>query len=117
VLVGVNGCGKKPPLVAGGQPVSYWVDALQSPDARLRKQAALKLGNIGPSDSAVVPALIGALHDADTAVRCEAILSMLKLGPDARDAVPALTEVQEKDRDPKVRAYAAKALDKLHEGK
>jgi HEAT repeat protein len=61
--------------------------------------------------------LIGALKDADAGVRCEAILALLKYGPAAKEVIPPLTEVQEKDHDAKVRAYAAKALEKLKESK
>jgi len=92
---------------------SKWAEALRDRDARVRKKAAFTLGNIGPSDPAVLPALMGALTDADAGVRCEAILALLKYGPGAREAIPALTEIQEKDRDARVRAYAAQALEKL----
>jgi HEAT repeat protein len=92
---------------------SKWAEALRDHDARVRRKAAFTLGNIGPSDPAVLPALIGALKDADAGVRCEAILALLKYGAGVQEAIPALTEVRAKDHDPKVRAYAAKALDKL----
>jgi HEAT repeat protein len=115
LLILLSGCGTAPPTAVGGRPVSYWVKALQSPDAKLRKQAVFKLGNVGPADAAVYPALIGALNDTDTVVRCEAILALLKFGPAAREAIPALTEVEQHDRDAKVRSYAAKALAKLRE--
>jgi HEAT repeat protein len=97
--------------MAGGK----WAEALRDPDAKLRKKAAFTLGNIGPSDPAVLPALIGALEDADAGVRCEAILSLLKCGPAAKEALPALAEVQQRDRDAQVRSCAARALAKLHE--
>jgi HEAT repeat protein len=108
-----SGCGKAQPTLAGGKPVSYWVKVLRGPDAKLRKKAAFKLGNVGPTDATVLPALVRALKDADAGVRCEAILAVLKCGDEAKEAVPALTEVQRQDRDAKVRAYAAKALEKL----
>jgi HEAT repeat protein len=112
LLIAFSGCDRPQPPMAG----SKWAEALHDPDAKVRKRAAFTLGNIGPSDAAVLPALIGALKDADAGVRCEAILALVKYGAGAREAVPALTEVQEKDRDARVRAYAAKALDKLKEG-
>jgi HEAT repeat protein len=83
----------------------------------VRKKAAFTLGNIGPSDPAVLPALTGALKDADAGVRCEAVLALLKYGPGAEEAIPELTEVQAKDRDARVRAYAARAVEKLRSGK
>ena len=112
VLSGV-GCGKRQPMVAGGKPVAAWVEALRDPDPGVRKQAAFKLGNVGPADPATLPALIGALKDPDPAVRCEAILAVLKCGPGAREAAPALTELRQHDRDARVRDYAARALEKL----
>ena len=90
-----------------------WAEALQDPDARARRKAAFTLGNIGPSDPAVLPALIGALKDTDAGVRCEAILALVKYGPEAREAVPILTELQHHDRDAQVRSYAGKALQKI----
>jgi HEAT repeat protein len=96
--------------------VRHWIDALHGGDARLRKEAAFKLGNLGQTDPAlVVPALTGALKDADAGVRCETILALLKCGPTAREAVGPLTELQRADRDMRVREYAVKAVQKLTE--
>jgi HEAT repeat protein len=108
----LGGCSKARPMTAGGKPVEHWLVALQDPDARVRKKAVFKLGNVGAADPAAIPALIGALKDRDAGVRVEAVLALLKIGPAARDAVPALTGAQ-KDPDAKVRAYARKALDKV----
>jgi HEAT repeat protein len=91
--------------------------ALRDPEARVRKKAAFTLGNIGTSDPAVLPALMGALKDPHEAVRCEAILALLKCGPEAQEAIPVLTEIEKTDRDVRVRDYATKALEKLTEGK
>lgn len=115
ILLGLwcGGCGKAPPTLAGGKPVSYWIAALQDADAKVRKKAAFKLGNVGTADPAALPALIGALDDRDAAVRREAILALVKFGPAAKEAIPALTALQHKDRDAQVRAYASKALEKL----
>jgi hypothetical protein len=113
LLIGLCGCGQAAATMAGGKPVCYWVEAIHSPDAKLRKEAVFKLGNVGPADAAAFSALQEALRDADAAVRCEAILAMLKGGPAAQEAVPILTEMREHDRDAKVREYAGKALEKL----
>jgi len=102
-------CGKEQPRLAG----TKWSETLRDPNPKLRKKAAFTLGNIGPSDPAVLPALIGALKDADPEVRCEAILGLLKWASEAKAAIPNLIELQEKDQDAKVRNYAAKALEKL----
>jgi len=108
-----GGCGKSPPTTAGGKPVAHWVGALRDPDPRVRKKAARKLGNVGPSDPAALPALVGALKDADPGVRRESVLALLKFGPAGGEAGPALEEAGQKDPDPTVRAYAVRALEKL----
>jgi HEAT repeat protein len=113
LVVLLSGCGPSAPTQAGGKPVRHWVEALQSPDARLRREAAFKLGNVGAADPTALPALVGALKDRDATVRREAVLALLKLGPAAREAVPTLIDLREHDRDLKVRGYAAKALEKL----
>ncbi len=111
LLLAVGGCSAKKDQEprAGGKPLSHWLEALHGNDPAERHKAATKLGNIGPADPAVVPALIGAVKDTDPGVRAEAILSLLKIGPAAKDAVPALTEAL-KDPDAKVRQFAEKAL-------
>ncbi|SRR5260370_26509848 len=113
VAVVSAGCGEAPSPLAGGKPVAHWVSALQDPDAKLRTTAVFRLGNVGPTDAAVLPALLGALKDSDARVRREAILALMKCGPDARAAVPALNEIRRRDPDPKVRDHAARALEKI----
>ncbi len=112
LLIALCGCRRTPPTMAG----SKWAAALHDPDTKLRKKAVFTLGNIGPSDPVVLPALIGALRDANAEVRCEAILALVKYGPGAGEAVSALIEVQQQDRDAQVRTYAAEALAKLQGG-
>jgi hypothetical protein len=109
LLISLIGCGKTPPTTR----VSYWLDALRAPDAKLRKKAAFTLGNLGATDPGVVPALRGALTDADAAVRCEAILALLKCSPAAAEAVPELTDLRQRDPNAQVRRYAAKAVERL----
>jgi HEAT repeat protein len=110
LLISLSGCSRAQPTMAG----SKWTEALREPDAKLRKKAAFTLGNIGPSDPAVLPALLTALKDADAGVRCEAILALLKFGPDAKEAVAELTNLKLHDADAKVREYASKALVKIN---
>jgi HEAT repeat protein len=112
LLLLLVGCGRPQPTLAHGKPVSYWVEALQHADPHERKKAVQVLGNIGPADPAVVPALAGAIKDRDAGVRGEAVLALLKIGPAAQEAAPALREAG-KDRDPHVRANAAKALARM----
>ncbi len=112
----LSGCNKERPMLAGGKPVRHWVEALKEPDAKLRKTAVAKLGNVGPADEAVLPALLEALADVDAGVRREAILALMKFGPGAREAIPRLTDLRKQDRDAQVRNYAARALEKLERG-
>jgi HEAT repeat protein len=109
----VCGCGESTPPLAGGKPVSHWIEALRDPDPKVRKTAVTKLGNVGPADPAAVPALIGALKDPDATVRTEAVLAVVKSDAALNAAIAALSEMQQKDRDARVRAIAGKALDKL----
>ena len=57
LLVSHCGCGRTEPTMAG----SKWANALHDADAKVRRKAAFTLGNVGPSDPAVLPALVGAL--------------------------------------------------------
>jgi HEAT repeat protein len=113
VVISAAGCAKARPTLAGGKPVTYWVAAVHHTDAKVRKQAVFRLGNVGATDEAVLPALIAALKDAEAAVRCEAIIALLKCGPAAQAAASPLAEAKRNDRDANVRRYAARALDKL----
>jgi HEAT repeat protein len=114
ILALAGGCGKQAPVLSGGKPADYWVEALRHPDAQVRKKAATKLGNAGPITPRVLPALVEALSDADARVRCEAILALVKFGPAAWEASPTLAGLSQQDRDVRVRYYANEALAKLH---
>jgi HEAT repeat protein len=112
LLIALSGCGRAQPTMAGAK----WAEALRDSDAGVRKKAAFTLGNIGPSDPAVLPALIGALKDTDAEVRREAILALLKYGPGTEEFIPTLEEMSRNDPDAQVRAGAAKAVGKLQRG-
>ena len=116
LVILMAGCGTAQPTSVGGKSADYWVRALRDPDARLRRRAALKLGNAGPVDATIIPALIEALQDRDSSVRTQAVLALLRIGPAAREASSALEERATKDRDATVRAYAIKALEKVQQG-
>src|SRR5262249_7877407 len=109
LVIALWGCGQTLPPMAGAK----WAAALRDSSAKARKKAAFTLGNIGPSDSAVVPALVTALGDADGGVRCQAILALVKCGPEGRQAIPLLEGLKEKDPDTKVRQHAARAIEQL----
>jgi len=112
LLITVSGCGREQPKMAG----SKWADLLHVNDTRVRRRAVFTLGNIGPSDPAVLPALIVALKDRDASVRREAILALAKYGPGAREALSALRQIERNDPDAQVRAYSAQARQKLNDG-
>src|SRR5262249_36543717 len=103
------------PTLAGGKPVSHWLESMHSPDAALRKKAVMKLGNVGPADPVVKPVLLEALNDRDAGVRKEAIAALMKFGADAKDAIPTLTEMATKDASNEVRASADKAAQRLRD--
>ena len=109
----LSGCGKSHVVLSGGKPPSYWVASVTSPDAKLRRTAVVKLGNVGDADPAVVPALVGALHDTDPRVRGDAVLALLKAGPAAKQGLCDLEDLARRDRDANVRGYAARAIEKL----
>jgi HEAT repeat protein len=113
ILLLLVGCGQKTgPILSHGKPVTYWIEALNSSDAKERKKAVEALGHVGPADSAVVPALAGAVKDRDAAVRAQAVLALLNIGPDAKEAIPVLIESQT-DKDAKVREYAGNAIKRI----
>jgi HEAT repeat protein len=109
----VAGCHSRQAPTSGGKPISHWLAALRSSDTNARKTAAFKLGNVGSTDPAVLPALLAALKDANPAVRRESILALVKCGPPAKEAIPSLAELQKFDPDSKVRTCARLALNKL----
>jgi HEAT repeat protein len=113
MLTALAGCGGATPTMAGGKPVAHWVEQMRSPDARARKRAVEKLGNVGPADPAALPAVLAALKDVDAAVRGAAVLALMKFGPEARQAADTLAELRQRDRSPQVRDYAARALKKI----
>jgi HEAT repeats len=118
-LLQFGGCSRQPPppTLTGGKPLSYWLGALRAPDAGTRKNAVFELGNVGPLDPAVIPALTAALQDRDARVRCAAILALVKSPKEAVAALPMVQVMADRDSDPTVRNYAARAAKKLEESK
>ncbi|MGI8979648.1 MAG: HEAT repeat domain-containing protein [Pirellulaceae bacterium] len=74
----------------GPQAVPELRNALQSPDARIRREAAGVLVRMGPDAKDAVPNLILLLDDEDEATRKLAARALGRIGPDAASAVPAL---------------------------
>ena len=76
------------------ETVAPLVEFLQDPDADLRIQAALALGE--QRDPRAVPALLGALEDPDENVRYHAVEALGKLrAPEAADALAAVAETRD----------------------
>jgi HEAT repeat protein len=113
-LFGLIGCDAQPKAtLVGGKPVSHWLTSLHDKDARTRKAAATHLGNVCATEPAAMTALIEALKDPTPEVRCEVLLALMHNGSAAKEAIPKITELQQKDPNDQVRAYAAKALEKI----
>src|SRR5437764_4210779 len=114
LIVLLGGCRHQEAPLSGGRPVSHWVKMLRNPDPDLRRKAVTKLGNVGSTDAAALPAVLGALNDTDAAVRGEAILALMKFGPEADTAASDLARLRREDSDLHVRALAAKALNRVY---
>ncbi|HEY7329697.1 MAG TPA: HEAT repeat domain-containing protein [Gemmataceae bacterium] len=97
-----------------GHSLGYWVRAVDSEDAELRRKAIHALGAIGPDAAEAVPSLARILsNDADTNARMQAALALVKIGPASSAAVPALAGALDEDESPQVRMNAALALSEL----
>ncbi len=86
------------------------IEALKSPNARTRREAAKALGAMGKKAAAAVPALIASLDDPNALVRGAALLALGPIG-DARAAGPVATRLL--SPDPRTRRLAIKAITAL----
>jgi HEAT repeat protein len=111
-VVAWPGCGREErgPELLGGRDVKSWVADLNHPRATARRQAVIKLGNVGDADPAVAAGLVEALNDRDALVRRDAILAVARL----KDPPPAVRErleaMSRADKDARARDLAGKAL-------
>jgi HEAT repeat protein len=114
-MVMLSGCRREErgPLLAGGREVGSWVADLNDPKPQVRRQAVLKLGNVGDADPAVSVALSSALRDTDAMVRGDAVHAVVKLKQPAEEMLARLREMNRTDPDATVRDFAGKALAKL----
>ena len=112
LLAGCHPPAGPPEKYFSGEPVAHWLEAVRSPDAKVRKHAVDVLGNVGPTDPGAIPALIVALGDKDAKVRTAAVLGLSKIGPPAAEALPAL-EQRTKDTDANVRKHAVHAVARI----
>jgi HEAT repeat protein len=96
-----------------GQTVSSWIEALQSPDAAVRCQAAHALGALGPDAAEAAPALCRVMReDPKRGPRIEASQALMKMGRAARASVSGLALALD-DPEPWVRMNATVALLRL----
>ena len=111
----VSGCGRdeRGPLLAGGREVSSWVADLSDPNPQVRRQAVLKLGNVGDADPAAADGLAMALRDSDALVRRDAVHAVVKLKQPTEATLARLQEMNRTDPDATVRDFARRALAKL----
>ena len=111
----ISGCSRTEhgPLLAGGREVSSWVTELNDPKPRVRRQAVLKLGNVGDEDPAVAKGLASALYDSDMLVRRDAVHAVVKLKQPSDEIVARLQEMSRTDPDATARDFARRALGKL----
>ena len=88
-------------------------EALTSPDAEVRKEAARSIGKLQQRGAVtadqVIPPLLDALADRDPTVRTIAATYLGIIHEHGVDVVPALAEML-KDEDPEVRTATARAL-------
>jgi HEAT repeat protein len=110
----VLGCSREErgPLLAGGREVKSWLADLHNPKPQVRRQAVLKLGNVGDADPAAAEGLAEALRDTDALVRRAAILAVAKLTKPSEAILAQLKVMSESDRerDALVRDHAKKAI-------
>lgn len=110
-LVAALGCSRaaQGPMLAGGREVKSWLADLHDAQPRVRRQAVLKLGNVGDADLAAAEGLAEALRDTDALVRRDAVLAVAKLTKPSETILARLRVMSESDRDTLVRSHAQKA--------
>jgi hypothetical protein len=72
--------------------VQELISALQDPEWKIRKHAAIALRTTEPEAGLAIPALITALKDNEWQVRKETARALITRGPASRTAVPTLIE-------------------------
>jgi HEAT repeat protein len=108
----ISGCNQEErgPILAGGREVKSWVADLHDPKPNVRRQAVLKLGNVGDTDPATADALAEALRDSDAIVRRNAVSAIAKLSKPNEEIMAWLRIMRDSDSDPRVRDYANRAI-------
>jgi hypothetical protein len=106
------GCGREErgPTLLGGREVTSWVADLRNPKPQVRRQAVLKLGNVGDSDPAVAEGLAQALNDPDALVRRDAIVAVTRLKEPSAAIWERLETMSRTDKNGRTRELAQKAI-------
>ncbi len=122
ILVGLPfyspGCNseERGPVLAGGREIKSWITEIHDANPKVRRQAVLKLGNVGDAEPAVADVLAEALHDSDSIVRRDAVLAVAKLKRPGEAIKAQLESMSKDDKDAKVREVAQKAVALLGAG-
>jgi HEAT repeat protein len=98
-------------MLAGGREVKSWIADLHDPKPQVRRQAVLKLGNVGDADPTAAEGLAEALRDTDALVRRDAVHAVAKLTKPDVAVMAQLRVMSESDRDKLVRDYAKRAIE------
>ncbi len=107
-----TGCGREErgPELLGGREVKSWVADLHHPRPQVRRQAVIKLGNVGDSDPSVAAGLVEALNDPEPLVRRDAILAVARLKDPPAALKQRLETMSRSDKDARARDLARKAV-------
>jgi HEAT repeat protein len=83
------------------------------PDAKVRRSAAIALGELGGYASDAVPALLSATQNSEWGVRCSSVRSLGDIGVGTKECLEVLENLLRNDPYPMVRGAAAESLGKI----
>ena len=106
------GCGGEEhgPTSLGGRNVKAWIADLDHSRASVRRQAVLKLANVGDTDPAVAEGLVRALSDRDPVVRRDAIAAVTRWKEWPPSVREQLENMERSDKDARTRDLAKQAI-------
>lgn len=84
------GWGQGPAKQHFGKPQAYWLERLQSKNARERDEAIQVFARVGTEGREAVPLLKPLLEDADVGTRFQAALALWKVQDDGKSSAPVL---------------------------
>jgi HEAT repeat protein len=101
------------PTLSGGREVKAWIEDLRDPKPQVRRQAVLKLGNVGDADPTALDGLAQALNDSDALVRHDAVLAVVKFRQAGKPIKAKIETMSRSDKDARVRDVSQRALARL----